>query len=142
MWKFVIPIPVYGPRSKHAGQVIPLISGNLHVPHMVRSSRTEKHRRAAREAALGVREMLGVPEIGQWHRTVVMTLVRGPRQRILDIHQVYAGTKPYLDGLTDARWLVDDKPSWCSFSADQIKDNRIGPAVIVRIWDTPNVASS
>lgn len=144
-WEFLLPVPFYV-KGKHAGKQVPFNSGNNYVSPMVRSYRTKRHREVAGSEAKRIRLALGLPAIRtrafldyaefvseKNFRYVHMTLVRGKRQRLLDTHQVYAATKPYLDALTDAEWIVDDKPRWCEFTASQTKDNSIGPAVLVRV---------
>jgi hypothetical protein len=96
---------------------------------------TKAARMIARVFANSERARLKVPPATA-PRGVKLTLVRGFRQKLLDPGQVVRSLDPILDGLVDARWLVDDQPRWFIGEKPnicQVKDNARGPAVIVEI---------
>ena len=131
IYRLLLPVP-FRVRGKNAGKQVPFVTGNTHDDPRTRRYRTKAHRALAAKHAMDIRLSLGVPQV-TGHVVLRGTLIKGPRQRLSDVEGVYAALKPAKDGLRDAGWIVDDNPRWCDYSATQVIDRRLGPAVMFEI---------
>lgn len=142
VWTFVIPWP-FGERGKYEDKPIPPLSLNHHISPRVAMGRSKRHRTHAARTAQLFRDVLQAPEATE-HRTLRLTLVRGSyetaagrrlTQPLLDVDGFYAALKPYVDGIKDAGWIVDDRPRWCDYLA--VQERRAArPQVIVSVFVT------
>jgi hypothetical protein len=127
MTTFTIPIPQ-------------LVSGNVRLHWAERARRVRLIRGQVALLATSERTRLGRRR-ATTSCALTLTLIRGKGQHLLDVDNMYAALKPVLDGLVDAGWLVDDRPGWCVYTANQARDNAVGPAVIVQLDDPGGAAN-
>ena len=128
-WQFTIPWPI-AQRGKFAGRPVPALTANFHLTPMAAYSRSKRLRTATFSWAFAQSLRLDIPP-AERKRILRLTLIRGHRQRLLDKDGMYVALKPVVDGLRDARLLVDDSEKWVDYEATQRKDNDIGAAIIV-----------
>jgi hypothetical protein len=122
-YAFVIPLPTA------------MVTPNSRLHWAARARQVAQSRQTTRTIASQFRTLQGVAAARSGEqRGVTLTLVRGKHQRILDEDNCVGALKPILDGLKDAGWIYDDRRSslW-PYTVSQLKDNAVGPCVMVEV---------
>jgi hypothetical protein len=123
--RFTVPLP-----SK-----LPTL--NRRISWQQRAREVRKLRALAEMAAIRARVQMpprgDLSRVALQQRHVTLTLLRGPRQPLMDLSSWVEGAKGVVDGLSDAGLIVDDSPQWATFDYRQEIDRERGPAVVIEV---------